>query len=501
MAGLVIYGIGAVIIWLALRSIYRLYFHPLSKFPGAKLAAITSGYEFYYNVIKSGSYIWEVDRMHKVYGPIIRIGPREIRIKDPEYYDEIYASSARRREKDPLKVAQFALEGSAFASISPESHRERRAPLEKFFSRQSISKLEPLIYESIDKLSQHLQKAYKSNKVVRLDAGFAGLTSDIIYQYTYGQSAGNLDQEDFNESVRDGANALLRGGHIAYFLPVLQTITYSLPLWMLKKISPSAFTLASQKHDLYLRSVEALHKKTPTDNGHTILDTLVSPSMPAHLRTAERITNEGHSITVAGIETTARTLSVGTYYLFTNESIRLKLRQELREAMPTLDSRPTWYQLEKLPYLSAVVNESLRMSIGISDASPRVAPTESLVYNNYVIPPGTMVSQVHYFILTDPTIFPNPHTFDPERWIRAAEKGERLEKYIVNFSKGSRICLGKNLAYAELFLVFAALVRQFELELYETPKSVVEFVRDFGFPAPDEGDLKIRALVKEVIGY
>lgn len=68
MAGLVIYGISGVIIWLALRSIYRLYFHPLSKFPGAKLAAITSGYEFYYNVIKSGTYIWEVERMHKVHG-------------------------------------------------------------------------------------------------------------------------------------------------------------------------------------------------------------------------------------------------------------------------------------------------------------------------------------------------------------------------------------------------------------------------------------------------
>lgn len=42
----------------------------------------------------------------------------------------------------------------------------------------------------------------------------------------------------------------------------------------------------------------------------------------------------------------------------------------------------------------------------------------------------------------DPNIFPNPHDFDPERWIRAAEKGERLDRYLVNFSKGSRICLG-----------------------------------------------------------
>lgn len=69
MAGFVIYGIGSVLLYFALRSIYRLYFHPLSKFPGPKLAAISSGYEFYYNVIRGGMFIWEVERMHKVYGP------------------------------------------------------------------------------------------------------------------------------------------------------------------------------------------------------------------------------------------------------------------------------------------------------------------------------------------------------------------------------------------------------------------------------------------------
>lgn len=42
----------------------------------------------------------------------------------------------------------------------------------------------------------------------------------------------------------------------------------------------------------------------------------------------------------------------------------------------------------------------------------------------------------------DPSIFPNPESFDPERWIRAAEKGERLDRFIVSFTKGSRQCLG-----------------------------------------------------------
>jgi hypothetical protein len=54
--------------YLTLRTIYRLQFHPLHKIPGPRLAAATHLVEFYYDVVKGGKYIWEVERMHKRYG-------------------------------------------------------------------------------------------------------------------------------------------------------------------------------------------------------------------------------------------------------------------------------------------------------------------------------------------------------------------------------------------------------------------------------------------------
>jgi hypothetical protein len=60
--------VALVLGFLAVRTVYNLYFHPLSKFPGPKLAAATFLYEFYYDVIKSGMYIWEIERMHSKYG-------------------------------------------------------------------------------------------------------------------------------------------------------------------------------------------------------------------------------------------------------------------------------------------------------------------------------------------------------------------------------------------------------------------------------------------------
>lgn len=50
------------------RTIYRIYFHPLSKIPGPKLAAATHLHEFYHDVIRGGKFIWEIEKMHRAYG-------------------------------------------------------------------------------------------------------------------------------------------------------------------------------------------------------------------------------------------------------------------------------------------------------------------------------------------------------------------------------------------------------------------------------------------------
>lgn len=60
--------ISAFLCYLGGTAIYRLFFDPLAKFPGPKLAAITRYYEAYYDVVQNGQYTYKIDQLHKEYG-------------------------------------------------------------------------------------------------------------------------------------------------------------------------------------------------------------------------------------------------------------------------------------------------------------------------------------------------------------------------------------------------------------------------------------------------
>lgn len=65
-------GIVGFLIYLIGGAWYRLFWSPIAKFPGSKLAALTLWYEFYYDVIKRGRYTYKIAEMHQKYGEVFR---------------------------------------------------------------------------------------------------------------------------------------------------------------------------------------------------------------------------------------------------------------------------------------------------------------------------------------------------------------------------------------------------------------------------------------------
>lgn len=89
-----------------------------------------------------------------------------------------------------------------------------------------------------------------------------------------------------------------------------------------------------------------------------------------------------------------------------------KVRDELRTG--SLDA--SWTELEKLPYLTGTIMESLRLNMGVTGRLARIAPDEALHYGVCTIPPGIPVSSTTLCIHTDEDVFPHPWVFKPERW-------------------------------------------------------------------------------------
>lgn len=244
---------------------------------------------------------------------------------------------------------------------------------------------------------------------------------------------------------------------------------------------------------------------------HEILDSKLADSE----KTIPRLREEAFQLVGAGIITTAWTLSVATFHLLANPRILRKLKEDLTSAIPDPSVSVPLEVLEGLPYLVAIVQEALRLSYGVSSRLQRVSPDKPLIFfdrlgggKEWVIPPGTPVSMTSTLIHHDESIFPNPRSFNPERWI----ENPRLDRFMVSFSKGSRMCAGINLAYAEVYLGLAALFRRFGsagedgvrshgdegvLELFETGLDDVEIHSDSFIPIAKWGSKGVRIKVKD----
>jgi cytochrome P450 len=242
--------------------------------------------------------------------------------------------------------------------------------------------------------------------------------------------------------------------------------------------------------------MDGRNEEYKTSSHPTIFHELLNCDLGPEEKTLSRVASEGETVVGAGTITTAHYLEITIFHILSNPEILKKLKTELAIAAPNPDSMLPFLQLEQLPYLSAVVCEGFRVSYGVSSRLTRIAPDHDLVFNEWTIPAGTPVAMTSLFIHNDTKLFPNPHDFKPERWLNGGVRDHRLEKYLVNFSKGTRSCVGQNLAVAEIYLTVASIFRRFELELFETTREDVDIMHDFFNPYPRLDSKGVRVLVK-----
>lgn len=122
----------------------------------------------------------------------------------------------------------------------------------------------------------------------------------------------------------------------------------------------------------------------------------------------------------------------------------------------------------------------------------------------YTFPPGTVMSMSQRDLHNNADIFPDPERFEPERWLPATdptctatpEQRRLMDRYWVPFSRGSRNCIGLELAKQELGLATGNLFRRFDLQLFETTERDVRPEHDFFAPYAPADSEGVRVKIK-----
>jgi hypothetical protein len=341
-------------------------------------------------------------------------------------------------------------------------------------------------------------------------------TYSVVNNFLFAHQTNVLADDKKATILRANSNELLMGINMNKHFPWIPDFLEALPLSISKPIMPpglldllALFEVSAQdyplavicpnKHQRARAELLTIMKAKasglsserllgPTGKESVYSSVVDNPILPPAEKSLLRLEQEGALLVLAGTESPARTLNVVFCHILANASILIKLREELR----TVPESASWAELEKLPYLSAVLEEGNRLSLGVTARTARIShqtltytPTSHAVSSfskSYSIPPGTPISITTLSAHTAESVFPNPYVFDPERWL--GDAGRERRKFQMAFGKGGRKCLGIELARAELYLVTAALVRKFNMALWETDESDIGFVHDWQVAMP-----------------
>ena len=180
-----------------------------------------------------------INVLTKVVGPIIRISPWEIHIRDPDYYDAIYSTS--RSFDKPQSVAHWSgIYNATFTTTGHALHRMRRSAIAPSFSKRKVQNRGPFIQSQLDKICSRLTQEYVGrNRILVMNDVFTCYAADVILESMFDRSYGFLDSPIFECAFGKSMKALKSMAHISAQFPWLHKLANRLPERLLLKLQPS----------------------------------------------------------------------------------------------------------------------------------------------------------------------------------------------------------------------------------------------------------------------
>ncbi|PWY67989.1 benzoate 4-monooxygenase cytochrome P450 [Aspergillus sclerotioniger CBS 115572] len=436
---------------------YNVFLHPLRKYPGPVLWAATRLPWCWYQA--QGRLNQKLLELHLRYGQTVRVAPNELSYTSEEAWKGIYGPRGDEMGKDPVFSLRTPTGVQNILTADRPTHTRQRRLLSHAFSEKALREQEGIIQGYVDQLMEQLSSRAGDGPHNMVD-WFTFIAYDLIRDLSFGERFHCLDQAEYDPFVRS-----IRA--ISKELTFIQMFAYYGLLRVRQLFMPKA--IAGARAQNMQRVIETVNRRVARDtNRKDFLHYILAAMETEKGMSAAEMNVNAFSFSIAGSESSATALSAFTYYILTHAEVYKRLVVEIRGAFSTYE-QIEFSALTRLPYLNAVLQETLRIYPPVAVTLPRVVPANGAIIDGQFVPAGVTVGVNHFACYHDPRNFHRPMDFLPDRWLPECQdtfKDDHRNSF-QPFSFGPRNCLGKNLAWAEMRLIAAKLLFWFDLELSE----------------------------------
>lgn len=409
--------------------------------------------------------------LHDRYGSVVRIGPNAISVADPVAIDSVLGSKANLDKTESVKPMQNPYKDRVMpmliSAIDSRTHAKIKKPIAGAYSMSVVLGLESVADEGITKLDSKLRD-FNPGQRCRLDQWMSFFSFDFILQATFGRDFGFLAAgKDLNGLL---AMLDLQFTYISTMgaMPWLDNFLLKNPLLLkfLRIPNPlvdfasdcvKARVSGDQKNDL--RQADFLSRFIEAQKQY-----------PETVDELQLITYATTNV-LAASDTTSAALTAIIYHVLQHPAVHAKLQAELEAKH--LHFPVSYNEAQCLPYLGAVIKEVLRaFPIAGIELERKVGPQGLTLPTGQRLPAGSIVGINAWPVHRNNAIFgADADKFVPERWLchpnetedQYQDRLKRMQRAYLAFGAGPRACLGRHVAFLQLYKVVATLFSVFKV--------------------------------------
>lgn len=437
-------------------------YYRLRGIPGPLFAQFTDLWRFLSQ--NTQGHATRLINLHRKHGKLVRTGPNNISISDPDAIPIVYGTSPSWIKGPSYYGAVPVSRSRAVPSIiamSESQHTGVRKSVGRAFTTNSLLDYEESIETTGQELIESLKKAMDSEVDIAMWLQFFAM--DVLIRIAFSEPLGLMaNGHDIDGTLAAVMQRFDHWGRWAAMPNVDYILNKSPVATTLLRIGDSPLARVS-------RTLLEARKMNPASAG---LRDLCNKFLEGQARHPELLTQDEvlgiiMSTVGAGADTTSGTLTYTLFFLSKHLAAKDRLMQEIEGNLRagTLSNPPKWAEVNKLPYLEAVLKESMRVLPIASWGLDRVVPSPGVTIAGKFIPGGTIVGCHIDSVHRDTEVYgEDSSVFRPERWLEADEEQKRqMNRSFLAFGAGKRTCTGVHIAWLEMKKTLPLILMNFEV--------------------------------------